>query len=840
MTHKDNCCKMVTKMPNDDKKTVSFEHFERKMDVPFTIYADFECILEEVGSPGNASSSSSISSSLNIQKHIPCAGAYFIKSCDSSLNRFKMFKGSNCVKDFVSSLIKDCYELHKRNSKPMLLLSEIDLEYQRNCPLCHICNKELGTDRVADHCHYTGKYNGPAHNKCNLIYQKPKFFPILFHNFTGYDSHLLIKELASYNGNISCIPLNKERYISVSKTLHTFDNRTIELRFLDSLRFMPSSIDSLTKDLTPSDFKLIRSNFPIEEEFKLLTRKGVFPYDHVKTWESLEEKTLPPQECFKNKLTGEACSDSEYNHAKKVWTVFKCQTLSDYMELYLKTDVLLLADIFENFKIICKSIYELDPCHYYTAPGLSWDAMLRKTHIKLDLIQDIEIYNFIKKGIRGGISQCSHRHSVANNKYMQNYDETKDSQYLMYVDANNLYGWAMSCPLPYSSIKWVNNIQNIDLMNISDDSEVGYIYEVDLEYPDSLHECHNDLPFCVQNKKVNQSKFSKLIADLTPKQNYVIHYKNLQQCIKNGLKLIRIHRVLQFKQSRWLQKYIDLNNQHRTLATSDFEKNFFKLMNNSVFGKTMENVDKRKDVKIVTSWGSHKKRLGARALIAKPNFHSLTKFTDEMTAIQMKRVNTYYDKPLYLGFCVLEFSKWKMYDFHYSYMQPKYGNCLKLNYMDTDSFIYTIKTHDFYNDIQHDIDSYFDTSAYSVDNPYNIPIKNKKVLGMMKDENSGKIMKEFIGLRSKMYSYSVEETEVKKAKGVKKIALNDINLASYKDCLYNKRIFHGEMFVFRSFAHQIYTQQLNKIVLSHLDDKRYIREDGVSTYAWGHYQMNTH
>lgn len=309
--------------------------------------------------------------------------------------------------------------------------------------------------------------------------------------------------------------------------------------------------------------------------------------------------------------------------------------------------------------------------------------------------------------------------------------------------------------------------------------------------------------------------------------------------MKHGLILKKVHRVLKFKQSPWLKEYISLNNFHRTNATSPFGKMFFKLLNNAVYGKTMENVDKRKEVKIVSRWENVGKRLGARALIARPNFNSISIFEENMVAIQLNKAHSLYNKPTYLGFSVLELSKWKMYDFHYDYMLPKYNQNIKLNYMDTDSFIYTIETDDFYEDIKSDISDRFDTSEYPNKNVFNIPQVNKKVLGMMKDENNGVLMREFIGLRSKMYSISTADSkEIKKAKGVKRNVCNKLSLLDYKNCLYNKKIFYSDMYVFRSKLHTVYTTHINKISLSYLDDKRFICNNKINTYAWGSYKIS--
>ncbi|XP_037921320.1 uncharacterized protein LOC119658124 [Hermetia illucens] len=812
-SHENDCSKIVTKMVSPEKSTLEYRHFERQIDVPFVVYADFECLLQDIQScqPDPASASTT-----TLQEHIPCAFAYYIKCCyNSNLDRFRIYKGPDSPKKFINSLVSDLkwlYINHIQKPKSSNTLTLDEEKTQREATLCCICKKTLDSDRVREHCHFTGKYRGPAHSSCNLLFQIPKFFPILFHNFSGYDCHLFVKELASIDGDISIIPINKELYVSLSKKIPLNDSETIELRFLDSFRFMHSSLDALVNNLAHKDLKTVSGVYGDGEKFSLLTRKGVFPYEYINSWDRLNETSLPSREKFFNKMSNTECKEADYQHALNVWKQFNCGVMWDYLELYLKTDVLLLTDVFENFRNVCKNIYGLDPCQYYTTPGLSWDAMLKITSIKLELLTDIEMHHFVKRGIRGGITQCSHRHSTANNKYMKNYKEEDPSKYLMYVDANNLYGWAMSQPLPYAEFKWVENIVDFDVLNIAADSDIGYILEVDLEYPISKHDEHNDLPLCPENKIPHNSKTNKLIVDLTDKQKYVIHYRNLQQCIQNGLKLTRIYRILQFKQSSWLKEYIDLNTHYRKMSKNPFEKNFFKLLNNAVYGKTMENVDKRKDVKIVTDWESRGRHSGARVLISKPNFHSAAVFTPNMAAIQMDRVFTCYDKPIYLGFTVLDLSKLKMYDFHYHYMKPKYNDKLILNYMDTDSFIYTIETEDVYKDILSDIDTQFDTSEYAIDNIYNIPQKNAKVLGLMKDENNGKIMTEFIGLRSKMYSFSVENDGfVKKAKGVKKIIMDGLSLDDYRDCLFRKKIFR--------------------------DDKRFIREDGVRTYAWGHFNI---
>ncbi|XP_051153676.1 uncharacterized protein LOC127276959 [Leptopilina boulardi] len=546
---------------------------------------------------------------------------------------------------------------------------------------------------------------------------------------------------------------------------------------------MASSLEKLASYL--DEYKIVNAVFASTvtdpDKIKLLTRKGVFPYEYFDSKRKLDETELPPKEKFYSTLYDAGISDEDYEHAQKVWSEFDCQNLYDYVHLYMKTDVLLLADVFENFREQCVIAYKLDPAHYYTTPDLTWDAMLKYTGIGLQLITDIDMMMFVESGIRGGISQCCNRYAKANNPYMENFNKNEDTSYLMYFDANNLYDWAMAQSLPYGGFKWVENVDDSFNFHVPDDSPVGYILEVDLEYPKDIHDTHKDMPFCAENKKPPLLKQEKLLTTLMPKEKYVIHYRTLKQVVANDIKTVKIHRVLQFKQSTWLKPYIDYNTMMRTNAKNDFEKNLFKLMNNAVYGKTMENVRKHVDIKLVTKWFG---RYGAEALISRPNFKSRAIFDEDLVAIELRKVEVLLNKPIYVGLSVLDISKTLIYDFHYGYMLKKYGDACKLLFTDTDSLIYEIKCEDIYKDMKKDIDK-FDTSDYPTNNVYDIPQVNKKVLGLMKDECNGRIVTEFVGLRSKMYSVRVEDKNfIKKAKGVKAgVVKKTIQFDDYVKCL---------------------------------------------------------
>ena len=407
----------------------------------------------------------------------------------------------------------------------------------------------------------------------------------------------------------------------------------------------------------------------------------------------------------------------------------------------------------------------------------------------------------------------------------------------------------MSKYLPIGDFKWLTEkeINKINLHSYKDDSNKGIILEVDLEYPDELHDLHNDFPLCPEKMKINpkilsnycsklRKKYSissrqvqKLTTNLYNKNNYVLHYKNLQLYLDLGMKLKKVHRVLEFTQAPFLKEYIDFNTKKRAAAKNNFEINFFKLMNNVIYGKTMENLRKRVNIILVTS----KQKL--EKLASKPTFKNCKIFNENLVAVSKIKETLYLNRPSYVGFCILEISKTLMYDFHYNFIKNKYGEKAKLLFTDTDSLCYEIETKDIYKDLWKDKDL-FDNSAYPIDSPF-FDKSNEKVIGKMKDEAAGQIISEFVGLRSKMYSYIKNNLkEARTAKGIKKnIIKKQLTHETYKDVLFNEKQLRHSMNTIRSKNHEIGSYEINKISLSAFDDKRYILEDGITSYAYGHH-----
>ena len=508
-----DCIGIVTVLP-EPGETLKFKAHQKQIKAPFVVYADFECKLTPVND----------GSSNNKHKHVPSSFSYLVKcSFDESLDRFRCYRGASSGKKFVKNIIQDVKDLYEDNIfnkyVDMHLTDEEEESFQAAVD-CHICKKPITSpgDKVRDHCHYTGAYRGSAHNGCNRKYRLTHEVPILFHNFSKYDAHLFIKELCELESvkNVRIIPSNTETYISVIKQVELERSKPsrkkvrtseplkevyLRLAFKDSFRFLGASVDTLAKSLEhDTDFKNLEKFFPTNGN--MLKRKGVFPYELVKDDTDFDRTEFPKRADFGSCLNNyQLISEEDYQYAKLVYKTFKCKDLGEYSDLYLKTDVCILADVFEKFREECldPNLYGLDPVHYYTSPGLSWDALLKVTDCQIELLSDLEMINFIRSGIRGGLSQCSHRQASAHNKYTHPGETIEDPSYLMYYDVNNLYGWAMCQKLPVGEYEWLSSTQtkdfNVELTSENDD--YGYILEVDIDYPSDKHvqDSHCDLPF---------------------------------------------------------------------------------------------------------------------------------------------------------------------------------------------------------------------------------------------------------------------------------------------------------------------------------------------------------
>lgn len=386
-------------LPDNSNKWMKFKNFQNQLKAPFIVYSDTEAILAPINI--------SVENTDYYQKHRPSAIGYYVKcSYDDTKSYYESYTGLDCIEWFVNKLYSIAVNINNELSKnvSMIFTKEDEISFLGK-KKCFICTKffTMIDVKVRDHCHLTGKYRGAAHQQCNLNFQMRNVVPVVYHNL-NYDSHFLIEQIATrYDGKVSIIPVNSEKYISFSKKISIFGEKkkSIEFRFIDSFRFLNYSLADLVANLPSDGFNILNSEFQQYTQNKrdMLKRKGVYPYDFMSNIDKMKIEHLPKKQHFFSKLTNSNISDEEYAFAKRVWKEFGIKNMQNYTELYLKTDIVLLADVFEQFRSVCLKIYSLDPAHYYTAPGLSWDAMLKTTGVRIELLTDIDQMLFVEKGI---------------------------------------------------------------------------------------------------------------------------------------------------------------------------------------------------------------------------------------------------------------------------------------------------------------------------------------------------------------------------------------------------------------------------------------------------------
>lgn len=554
-------------------------------------------------------------------------------------------------------------------------------------------------------------------------------------------------------------------------------------------------------------------------------------------------KCLPEKKHFYSSLSEDTISDESYAFAKKVWKIFRCKSLLDYTEIYCQIDTLLLAEIFQKFRKDMIYFSGLDPARYVSLPAFSFDSMLKLTKCHLELPTKINIVQFIESGIRGGLSFINTRHlKISNSK-----------EKIFYIDANNLYGLAQMSKLPTGNLKFISEkkFSQINWCSIDTEKNIGYILEVDLLYPSNLHDLHCNFPLAPESTEINYENLSpyckkkykeccngskkfkdtKLLNTFHPRLNYVVHFKNLKLYLNLGMKLKKIHRVLSFKQQNFIKPFIETCTNARQKSKTAFEQNQYKLVANSTYGKTIQNVRNYLNVKL------HQNEKQVLKATSNPTFKSFTILDETLVQTNHFTPVILHDRPIFVGFTVLELSKHFMYDFYYNKLLKNAPCNIQLGFSDTDSFL--LKVDDSKAFMNH-IKQYMDFSNYPVSHPL-YSNENKSKLGFFKDELQGTLKcVEFVGLRAKCYALKLkngeEISEKKVCKGLGKFAIkNRLKFIHYKKCLFEGKDRRFSYHSIRSKKHNISTVRLNKKALSHFDSKRWIFDCGIHSVPYGSY-----
>ncbi|XP_053209662.1 uncharacterized protein LOC128393504 [Panonychus citri] len=840
LSHQQTCqSKQLVLLPQPNTK-IGFIKFKALEKYPFIVYADFETLAKTIDND-------IISNTFEYQKHIPSSFGFVCVNWMGEIIYSKFYRGTNTAAIFFDELNRLPFlvqQIFSNNIKPLTTTIEQDIQIQ-NEPYCWICKQrfEHNQKKVRDHNHLTGQLRGAAHSWCNLEIHWDGKIPVVFHNLKNFDGHILVQAMNRNNvSKVSVIPNTMEKYSAIY---------TRSFIFIDSYAFLASSLDSLASNLDEqTKVRFLSQMFP-SDKINNLMKKGALPYEYIDDWSKFDDTELPPIDKFHSTLTNSTISDEIYLRLQSIWNEFSCKNLGEFQDIYLKVDVILLAAIFESFRDSCLKEFQLDPAHYISIPSLSWDSALRMTNAGLELLSDIDMITMIENGIRGGISCAMTHHVKANNPLVPGYRQEEPHSYITYLDVNNLYGWALARKLPTYNFKWVEDFDEMIIKIKNGDEDKGYILEVDLEYPTHLHDWHDDYPLAVEKLTIHEDKLSphqthilqlmgeigrkrvateKLIPNLMDKKKYIIYYKNLKYYLEKGLILTKVHRAIEFIETAWLEPYIMMCTNKRQQAKNSFEKDLYKLMVNSLYGKSIE--DKRKHSKVEIPMSRKK----IQKLTKNPLFDQFMILDENKAICKLRNNSVVLDKPIHFGFTVLEYAKLKMYQLHYDTFKSYYGNKIKLIYTDTDSFIYHIQTNNF----THDLINFKDIMDFC-DYPKNHPLQSdchKKMLGYLKDEMNGKPIHEVIAIKPKMYLIKSDEGEKKTAKGVQRVVLKQqIKYNHFFSCLYDYTTYRHTMHRLQSKEHQIYAVSTEKVSLSPLDDKRWAINP-IETYAYGNYKIN--
>ena len=720
---------------------------------------------------------------------------------------------------------------------------------------CYLCNEPFSDSdgRVRDHDHYTGRYLGAAHRSCNLMRRVEKSqYPVFMHNLSNYDSHFVIQYLRAEQlrrgRGVTAIPINGEKF----KVINLFS-----FRFVDSLNFMTASLAELSDNLRRSgcSFDLVRAVFPDlaggadgdgdgdgdDARLQLLLRKGVCPYEWVRSAAFLRDQpSLPDRAAFHSSLTESGVSDADYAHAQRVFDEFGCANMLDYVDLYCKLDVVLLAECIFAFRQTIMRCYGLDMAQYITLPQLAFDAMLKMTGTKIGLISDVDQLLMVEGGIRGGVSYINQRHAAAAAD-----PDDPVGPHVLYVDANNLYGHAQSHYLPLDGFEWVGAEEAADLDWTAQEEEQdrGYFVECDLEYPEGLFGEHASLPLAPDNVEVEASMLSpfarramkertreykakKLLGWFGPRSKYVTHYLNLKLYLKLGMRLKRVHRVLAFRQAPFIRPYVEETASNRAAAANEFERQVQKLMSNAVFGKTLQDNRKHGTVSFFTDQAK-----AARAVSA-PTLQNFRIINEEVVACFFRPAEVTMDRCYAVGFAILELSKRFVFAEYYERIRPVLGPSCRVLMSDTDSLLLYFYGMSRTAALRH-LEPMMDFSNYPPSHPLYDETKKMK-LGYWKDEMAGVCsIVEYVGVRSKAYALKTVSlvdgtTSVKnRSKGVCRRQSRRLTFEQYLACLRAEGEVRVHMNVIRARNHRLHTERILKRAFDSFDDKRYLLACGV-------------
>ena len=812
-------------------------NLKHSIHLPFVMYCDFESILkisEDEKYPDK-------------REHKLSSYCYNLVCRERPVfNRYKLYRGNESVIDHFLAEVKNVLEYIKQCKKKFYslpALTDEQMARHKKMKHCEICNDRFDKDikRVQHHNHISGDYIATTCQSCNSKIRTDTTLYIVFHYLKGYDIHYIINKINDYfkDSNINLLGTNSQSifHIDIGFTI----------KIIDSHEYIKGSLKSLSENLKDED--IIYTRNLVNKYGNNFIKKDIFPYRYIDDFTKYDETTFPDKKYFDN------VDQTTYENYRKFY-YSNFNTLGEYSDYYLEKDVRLLSDIMESYRTIFMDKYETEIFSHYSINSLTWEIMKKWCSVQIKILDNYKIYSAFESMTRGGLCDIgSIRYSYANNKYMENYDSNIESSYIMHFDINSMYGHIMrTYPMPYDDFSFLTNEETNDF-NIWDydiNSDYGFILNIDISEIDiKYHDYYNDLPIfpvketilkknisdyqkqILKDNKKNFISSQKLICNFNESKNYTLHYLTLQFYLKMpGFKIKQINNIIRFKQAKYLKDYIEYNHKNRIESTNENDKNLYKLMINSLFGRTLLNKKKYcSNLKIFNDKDYEK----VLKIISSDRFKDYETIDENNAIVNIEKQCIKLDSPSYIGSCILDLSKIIFYDNWYK-LKNKYKDNIALMYYDTDSYLCHIKTEDIYKDMSEmDI---FDMSSYNHDFKYYT--EGVYEMGLLKDENSSPKIEnsvyktqivEACALKSKLYGY-IKENDKIKYKGIK----TELDFQSLKDAIFDNKTIKSDFYTIKAKDHKIYSYTDNKTLMCYTD-KRYLYNP-IMSYAYGHYMID--
>ena len=809
--------------------------------LPFVMYCDFESILKK----------SEDEKYSDKRQHELSSYCYNLICRERPIfNKFKIYRGNanvSVIDHFLNEIknvldhIKEC----KKKFYALPLLTDEELKRHKKLKKCQFCNVKFDKDikRVQHHNHISGNYIATVCQSCNSKIRTDTTLYIAFHYLKGYDIFYIINKINDHfkDSNINLLGHNSSSIFHVGIKNY--------IKIIDTHEYIKGSLKSLSKNLKDEDINYTRDL--VNKYGHDFVKKDIFPFRYIDDFSKYDENIFPDIEYFDN-------VDKETYEKYRKFYFSNFNTLGEYSDYYLEKDVRLISDIMESYRSLFMSKYETELFGHYSINSLTWEVMKKWNPVQIKILDDYRIYKEFKSLARGGLCDiASMRYAVANNKYMRNYDHSQHSSYIMHFDINSMYGHVMrSYPMPYDEFSFLSNDQIKDFKLTAHDinSEYGYILNVDISEIDiKYHDYYNDLPLFPVKEKVFKKDISdyqkkilkdnnkpfisteKLLLNFNEKKNYTLHYLTLQFYLKfPGFKIKQINNILKFKQANYFKDYVEYNHQNRIESTNENDKNIYKLLIDSLFGRSLLNKEKySSNIKIYND-NDYKKVL---KIISNDRFKDYEAIDENNALINVEKQCIKLDSPAYIGACILDLSKLEFYNNWYK-LKNKYKDNIALMYYDTDSYLCHIKTEDVYKDMYEM--NIFDMTSYKPDFKY-FKTGQQYKMGLLKDENANSKdpddsvynsqISEAVALKSKLYGY-LKESDIIKYKGLK----SKIDFQSLKTAVFNNELIKTDFYTIKAKNHKIYSYTDHKTLMAYTD-KRYLYNP-VESYAYGHYMIN--